>query len=219
MGGQNSSDDIVVAAWSQRYAQAFNRLIGIEGGDANDPVDHGGATRFGISLRFLASEGRIDLDDDGRADFDLDMDGDIDGADIAKLTIANARFLYQRCFWVPLDCERWAAPIGEAMFDQGVNGGLVAARKLLQRAINRCLDLPAPTGADGHHDDLEIDGVLGEKSRAAFDWVDQWFGVPALINAYRIVAAQRYRAIVAADPSQAKWLNGWLNRAAALGRF
>jgi lysozyme family protein len=40
-------------------------------------------------------------------------------------------------------------PIGEMLFDQGVNGGLTAARKLLQRAINTGLLLiPVSTAKD-----------------------------------------------------------------------
>ncbi len=219
MSGQKP--DIVVTAYSDRYTRAFDRLIGVEGGDADDPLDHGGRTRFGISLRFLASAGKIDIDADGIADFDLDMDGDIDGTDIAKLTIGDARFLYERCFWKPLGCEAWPAPIGEAMFDQGVNGGLVAARKLLQRAVNRCLGTPEAMAATDRPDDLDDDGVFGVKTHAAFAWVVRHprLGIDCLISSYRIVAAQRYRAIVAASPSQRKFLNGWLARAAQLGRL
>jgi lysozyme family protein len=59
-----------------------SHLIGVEGGRVNDPLDRGGETKYGVSLRFLAAEGAFDDDGDGKADYDLDMDGDIDGADI-----------------------------------------------------------------------------------------------------------------------------------------
>jgi len=220
MGGNNPEQepDIVVSAWSQRYARAFEHLLGIEGGHVNDPVDRGGETKYGISLRFLKAEGQIDLDGDGIADFDLDMDGDIDGVDIRKLTIGDARYLYHRCFWARLDCDRWPPPIGEAMFDQGVNGGLVAAKKLLQRAINAAL---TASRISTRPDLLTVDGALGEKTRAAFDWIYAMpaLGPSALIIAYRHAAADRYRAIVLADPSQRRFLNGWLRRANALGRY
>ena len=101
------------------------------------------------------------------------------------------------------------------LFDQGVNGGLVAARKLLQRAINVCLEK--------HRLDVEplkIDGDLGATTRAALDAVILLPAatMAAIIIAYRQVVRDRYRAIVAADPSQRRFLNGWFNRANELGR-
>lgn len=217
MSGDFTPDELLVNGWSPRFARAVSVLLRTEGGHVNDPVDRGGETKYGISLRFLVSAGQIDLDADGVADFDLDMDGDIDGADIRRLTPHDAKFVYHRCFWKPLDADAWAAPIGEAMFDQAVNGGLVAAKKLLQRAINACLaraaaaDRPAP---------LAVDGTLGAATRAAFAWVLRYpgLGMAALILAYRQAAADRYRAIVAAAPSQKRFLRGWLRRAAELGR-
>jgi lysozyme family protein len=204
----NATPDIVVTAWSARFGAAFRRMELIEGGFVNDPVDRGGATKYGISLRFLVSEGRLDLDEDGIADFDLDMDGDIDVADIKALTPGDARYLYHRCFWTRLDCDMRPAPLGEAMFDQGVNGGLVAARKLLQQAINRV----STAG-------LVVDGAIGPLSLVALDRVlyRSNTGMPGLIAAYRACAADRYRGIVARAPSQARFLNGWLRRAAELG--
>lgn len=209
---------IAVQGYSHRYARAVRHVLGIEGGYVNDPVDRGGATKFGISLRFLVSEGKIDLDGDGVADFDLDMDGDIDGADIRKLTVGDAIFLYHRCFWQRLDAEAFVEPIGEMMFDQAVNGGLVAARKLLQRAINRCL---AQSNSSQKPAQINEDGALGEKTRTAMEWVLRWnsLGLSALVTRYRMAVKDRYRAIVAANPSQRRFLKGWLRRADLLGQM
>ena len=220
MDGANSDNpplEIVVLGYSPRFVAAARALLGVEGGHANDPLDRGGETQFGISLRFLKAEGRIDLDGDGIADFDLDLDGDIDGRDIRLLTKGDAVWLFHECFWKRLGCEQWFAPIGEALFDQAVNGGALAAKKLLQRAINVCL---AASRINYRPASLAVDGVLGEKTRAAFDWVYRLpaLGPSALIIVYRNAAADRYRAIVAADPSQKRFLKGWLARAAALGK-
>jgi lysozyme family protein len=97
---------------------AVAKLLGVEGGFVDDRADRGGATKYGISLRFLKAEGAIDANHDGFADFDLDMDGDIDGADIRNLTMSEAVALYHRCFWEPLACESFPEPIGEMLFDQ-----------------------------------------------------------------------------------------------------
>lgn len=221
-----SSDDneIVVTAYSQRYLDASAELIDVSEGGAkvtNDKDDRGGTTKFGISLRFLASEGVFDEDGDGKADFDLDMDGDIDGADVRALTRGDAVFLYHRCFWKRLDCESHPRPIGEMLFDQGVNGGLISAGKLLQRALNTSLmEARQRMGSNSAPPLLTVDGVVGDLTRAAEIWVLRYpaFGMPAIVANYRAAARERYRAIAAHFPSQRKYLNGWLARADRLGR-
>lgn len=208
------SFDVVVRAYSPRYIAALRDVLGIEGGHANDPVDRGGETNFGISLRFLVTAGKIDTDGDGLADFDLDMDGDIDGRDIRLLTKQDAAWLYHYYFWKPLEADSFEAPIGEMLFDQGVNGGLVSARKLLQRAINACT---------AHISDvrrLTVDGQIGPQTRLAMLTVldHPGLGMRALAEAYREATRARYRAIVAADPAQKRFMRGWLARAERLGR-
>ena len=201
--------DIIITG-SPSYQRAFDRLLKAEGGYVNHPADRGGATKYGISLRFLVAEGKIDRDADGFYDYDLDMDGDIDGADIAALTIDHARALYRRCFWDREHCESYPRPLGEMLFDQAGNGGAKAARKLLQSAINKALK----------SNKLKVDGAIGAKTEAALDVVlkSPSIGMSRLVTAFREAAADRYRAIAAANPSQKVFLNGWLRRANELGR-
>lgn len=203
MGGDT---EIIVNGSTPRFERAVRRVLRLEGGFVNDPVDQGGATKYGISLRFLVTAGQIDIDEDGVADFDLDMDGDIDVADIRALAPIDAKILYFRCFWTPLRCEELPLPIGEAVFDQGVNGGNRAAITLLQRAINSVADAA-----------IRIDGAIGPVTLSALNRAIAFAGTGAVIAAYRKAAADRYRAIVAANPSQARFLKGWLRRAAELG--
>lgn len=210
--------EIVVRGYSPRYDAAFRALIREEGGHVNDPADRGGETKYGISLRFLKAEGALDQDGDGLADFDLDMDGDVDGADIRRLTLADAKALYHRCFWLRIGAEQLIRPIGEMLFDQAVNGGLTAARKLLQRAINNCL--MSTFKRAGPRALLAVDGEIGQRTRDALLWVLQYpaLGMPALTSAYREAVKARYRAIAANNPSQRRFLNGWMARADRLGR-
>lgn len=216
--GHNLPEEILVQAWTSRYAIAVVDLLRTEGGFVDDPVDRGGTTKYGISLRFLVSEGKIDLDDDGRADFDLDGDGDIDGFDIRKLTRGDAKFLYHHCFWKRLGADNLPRPIGEMMFDQGVNAGLGSARRLLQLAINRCL---ARATSASKPVPLNIDGGIGTKTIDAMNWVLRWgaLGMPALTDAFRAEVRLRYRAIAERNPSQKKYLKGWLARADRLGKI
>lgn len=215
MADDLTDDDrkILVLAFSERYAAAVDRLLRIEGGFVDDPADHGGATKYGISLRFLAAEGKLDLDGDRIADFDLDMDGDIDGQDIRKLTRGDARFLYNRCFWQRIEAETFPPPLGEMMFDQAVNGGLRAARKLLQHAINTI-------GRKYRYRTiaLKVDGVVGPVTRRRLDSMIERHGVSEIADAYREAVKDRYLGIVRADPSQARFIKGWLRRADELGK-
>lgn len=215
---QPSPDDILVQGYTTRYAAAAKKLLLIEGGFVDDPTDRGGTTKYGISLRFLAAAGAFDSDGDGIADFDLDMDGDIDGADVRKLTRGDAVFLYNRHFWQPLGCDALPIPLGEALFDQGVNGGLTAARKLLQRALNSCLLLiPVSTAKKTL---LKVDGNVGTATMAALREIatSNSVGIAGLMTAYRQAARERYRNIVSRYPDQQRYLNGWLARADALGK-
>ena len=216
---QPHQPDITVTAFSQRYLAAFDALIGVEGGFVNDPKDRGGWTMFGVSLRFLKAEGAFDEDGDGLAEFDLDMDGDIDGQDIRKLTLADAKVIYARFFWNEVQAEVLPRPLGEMVFDQAVNGGKLAAKKLLQRALNECL--ANVTNVASRPALLAIDGTFGSATRQAIDWVlaRPGLGMPSLVIAYRHAAEDRYRAIAARKSSQIRFLNGWVRRAQELGKW
>lgn len=210
---KSASETEIVVRGSRRFVRAYADLLGVEGPFVNDPVDRGGATKYGISLRFLAAEGAFDENGDGFADYDLDMDGDIDGQDIRLITIDQAGQLYHRYFWTALDCESFPEPIGEMLFDQGVNGGNEAARKLLRRAINACF-------ARSGYSMIEVDAKIGPETRRALEKVltNNRLGMDALVEAFREAARDRYRAIVRRYPAQKRFLNGWLNRADRLGR-
>lgn len=189
-----------------RFDAIIKHIVGIEGGFNDIRQDKGGATKYGISLRFLKDEGKIDANRDGFKDFDLDFDGDIDGQDVRRLTPVMAKNLYFECFWKRYNMDRLPFPIDGAVLDQAINGGGVAAVKCLQRALN---DLPLGFK-------VTEDGILGPMTSDAVSMAQSAFG-RKLIDRYRVQVANRYRAIVAADKSQKIFLNGWLRRASELG--
>lgn len=189
-----------------RFDVLIKHIVGLEGGYNDIKADRGGATKYGISLRFLKDEGKIDANHDGFKDFDLDFDGDIDGRDIRLLTPVMAKNLYFTCFWQRLKLDRLPFPIDGAVLDQAINGGGAAAVKCLQRAIN---DLPV-------NFKLTVDGVLGNLTIDAANMAQSAFG-RKLLDRYRVQVSNRYRAIVAADKTQKIFLNGWLRRASELG--
>jgi lysozyme family protein len=196
------------AAWTVandfRWGAVRRRLFVTEGGYVNDAADRGGATKYGISLRFLKAVGALDANHDGFADLDLNFDTVLDGHDIKALTPEIAGKLYLRHFYLGPGFWNLPQPFDAALFDQAVNGGTTASIKLLQRALTRMPGFK-----------LNIDGQLGPITR---HYLTEALRLHyEVLFAYRSEAKARYRAIVAADPSQQKYIKGWIRRAQELG--
>lgn len=98
------------------FDQAFERLIGHEGGYVNHPHDPGGETNFGISRRSYPTE------------------------DIANLTLERAKAIYLRDYWGPAGCDAVPDPIKFDVFDMAVNSGVTRAVKTLQEAAGEAVD-------------------------------------------------------------------------------
>jgi len=155
-----------------------------EGGYSNNPADPGGATNFGIIQRTLERWNALHPE--------LAFP-----ADVKELRKDQAGAIYRDEYW------RWdgikAPVVAIKLFDIGVNGGLVTAVKLLQKAVNTMVNPP-----------LEVDGGLGPKTLDAANRQDPL----ALLDVVCQAQADYYNAIVARNPSQAVFLKGWLRRAA-----
>lgn len=93
------------------FDQAFERLIGFEGGYSNDPLDPGGETKYGISKRQYPME------------------------DIAGMTLDRAKAIYLRDYWGPAGCDAVPEEIRYDLFDMAVNSGRRAAVRTLQKAV------------------------------------------------------------------------------------
>jgi len=170
-----------------------------EGGFVNDPVDPGGATNWGMSIRFLITNAS-DSDGDGFLDGDFDKDGDIDVDDIKNMTVEQARDLYRTHFWDKCGYEEIADfTVAARMFDMTVNMGPKQTGKICQRALNKL----------GHN--LKVDGAVGPKTRATINCTNS----EMLMAEIRQEHAQFYLNLIAAKPKFEKYRKGWLRRAAA----
>lgn len=168
-----------------------------EGGYVNNVKDPGGATNFGVSLKFLITAG--DLDGDGWLDGDVNHDGKIDVADIKAMTKTDAGKIYDLYWW---SRYRYALiddqAVATKVFDLAINMGHIAAHKCLQRAVR---------AATQHT--LKEDGVLGDLSFKAINLANPLKLLPAL----KSEAAGTYRAIRLKNGNEQAFITGWLNRA------
>ena len=174
---------------SKFYTFAAPWVLRVEGGASNDPDDRGGATNHGVTLATL--QGLPDADGDGFRDGDIDKDGDVDADDVNAQSQDSALEIYRRDFWLANHCEELPLPIALCMFDGAVNHGQGNGRRLVQRALG-----------------VEPDGAIGPVTLGAANNCDVNF----FLSQYLSYRAEFYCDITKSDPSQNKFLRGWLRR-------
>src|SRR6266481_707309 len=97
------------------FELAIPVILRHEGHFVNNPADPGGATNFGVSLRWLKSQGLAG---------DINNDGDIDIDDIKILTPAIAGEFYRTKWWNAYQYGNLVAQaVGTKVFDMSVNMG------------------------------------------------------------------------------------------------
>jgi lysozyme family protein len=122
------------------FEQAVAVVLSHEGGFVDNPNDPGGATKYGISLRFLREE----------------MRRNVRPIDVRQMTKDEAIDIYREWWW---DRFGYGAIADQAtatkVFDMAVNMGGKRAHRIVQEALN---DLGFS---------LDVDGVLGAQTCVA----------------------------------------------------
>lgn len=164
----------------------FPTLLKHEGGFVNDPVDPGGATNKGVTMKtFQACAMKY-----------LGIEPTL--ANLKALTDAQAAKIYKPLYWDEVRCDEIELQeLANIVFDFQVNAGGNAA-KLLQRVLN---DL-------GAQPPLSVDGDIGERTVKALKAVDQ----KQVYRKYKQGRIDYYNDLVAKRPPLGKFLNGWLKR-------
>jgi len=179
----------------QTVQEIARAIVAREGGFVNDPDDPGGATNYGVTIGTMR-----------RLGIDLDGDGDVDIADVRKMTAARAAELYMRDFYARPRINLLPETLQPSVFDMYVNAGGNAV-KILQRLL----------GEFG--EPVAVDGALGPNTAAAvkraMDKASEHF-----VDAYGIARRNYYYSLADGRPTLRKFAcrrdggkGGWITRA------
>lgn len=173
------------------FEAAIIKVLKHEGGFVDHKSDPGGATNFGISLRFLKG---LPLEE-----ADINGDGSIDKDDIVSMNVEDAKALYKEHFWDGLKLQFIENPvIAGKILDMAVNMGISRASKIVQQVCN-----------DAFGSKLVVDGKIGPITFLVINKVDSL----KLLIALKVACAEFYRNLVERRPEMKAFINGWLKRA------
>jgi len=167
------------------------QLINREGGYVNDPNDRGGPTKWGITQKTLSRY--------------LKRPASID--EVRNLEKQQAEEIYDREYLSEPRIDLLPYSLIDPVFDCAVHSGPRKAIILLQDVLNQVAD---ETGLP-----VIVDGILGPGTRAAAIAADRLMG-GYLRNAYCDHRLAFIKDTVRSDPSQVRFLRGWINRIEAL---
>lgn len=178
------------------YQASFITVMMSEGGYVRDPTDRGGETYMGIARKsFPAWPGWSTVEKLRSApEFPQNL---------SVLTPEVQQF-YKENFW---DRNRLSefndASLALELFDTGVNMGAVTAAKFLQRSLN----LLNRNGLS--YPDTPVDGIIGNKT---IKLANEHKNPRQLYDLLNTMQGARYIHICETDPTQEKFMYGWLAR-------
>jgi len=171
------------------FNEALEKTLQHEGGYVLTKVndDLGGMTYAGISRRSNKSWEGWKLIDDGSM-----------CEERKEKLRALVNSLYRIMYWNPLKGDHISHQgMANVVFDYAVNAGVKPAVTALQQCLLYV----------GHK--VAVDGIFGEKTLEALNYSE----TTALCNAYTLARVSLYLNICKRDPSQHKFMVGWLTRA------
>lgn len=157
-----------------------------EGGYVNDPVDPGGETNLGITMKTFSTTAHPLLGIDPTSQ------------NLKNLTQAQAGIIYKKIYWDRVMGDSLPhQPLANIVFDFYVNSGTNAS-VLLQRILNS-MDVDPQ---------LIEDGKIGQATLNALQAVS----CDDAYMRYKQGRAAYYESLVKAKPTLGKFIKGWLNR-------
>lgn len=176
------------------FRLAFERMLRFEGGYADDPVDRGGKTKYGITWKTWNA-------------FHAPV---VPPKPVSEITRLDAEAVYWKDYWegAGLDLlDQAVVPVDvlNAVFDAGVHHGTGTAAKMLQCAYNVVRYDDGPV--------LKEDGKLGPVTRGALTrFLFKQENEGALLGALAVERGRYMAADIAKHPKQRKYVRGWYRR-------
>jgi lysozyme family protein len=102
------------------FDQAFDRLLGHEGGYSNNSADTGGETMWGVTARVARADGYL--------------------GEMRDLPRDRAKSIYRRLYWDAVRADQLPDSVRFDVFDGAVNSGPAQSIKWLQRAAGSADD-------------------------------------------------------------------------------
>jgi len=179
----------------QSVRQIAEEIVAREGGFVNDPDDPGGATNFGVTIHTMR-----------RLGLDLDRDGDVDVADVRRMTRGRAVDIFIEQYYHRPGIDRLPKALRASVFDMQVNAGANAVR-ILQRLLREMGEA------------VDVDGVIGPQTVAAAEAAAR-AAPDHIADAYGIARRNYYFRLAEARPALRKFARtraggkgGWIRRA------
>ena len=124
--------------------------------------------------------------------FDTNKDGVYTCEDVKALTLDNAKSIYKKMFWDYFKADDIKnQSLAEYIVDGAINMGRGLIAKYVQTIVG-----------------VSVDGVVGTKTLEAINAHDQ----KDLYDKLKAKRVDRYNKIVENNPSQKKFIKGWMNR-------
>ena len=181
------------------FPPALKFVLKWEGGYVNDPDDPGGATNFGLSLRFLQGLPLKLTDSNG--------DGALTWEDVKAMPQSRVSGIYSAYFWLPMFLAYIPGRLAVAMFDSAVNLGRSRAGRFLQQAYNARQDIL------GRGQPIEEDGKVGPLTVRRVTGLCTTPGIEAaLTQAVLDRRVAHYESLCCERPEMQKYHKGWMAR-------
>ena len=134
----------------------------------------------------------IILDDLKQYHLDINSDKVIDCNDVKSMTKDDAKMIYKKMYW---DFFKGDQIKNQSLAEYIVDGAINQGKGLIAKYVQNILGLVE-------------DGIIGDKSLGAINSHDN----KDLFEKLKQKRIDRYNHIVAVNPSQNKFIHGWMNR-------